>query len=212
MFAQLSNPGRRKETAVFATAISQVHARVGGWARKCRTDPTREGIGSGRPAEFVASGRSGRRPVGSGRGLDPTPVAPATSSRWLLVRLGPALRLRQPRRQYPHKLRRRRRPDLGPGRLPGGASRSSASRDGAGVPGWGRARESVWIGPARRHALKGRGDGPAFLVGRLGHVPASGRLRRPPDWLTRRDDPRITVSRRYHAPSCLADKAVVPGR
>ena len=134
MFAQLSNPGRREEAAVFATAISQVHARVGGWARKCRMVPTREGIRSGRPAEFMAPGRSGRRPVGSGRGLDLTPVAPATSSRWLLVGIGDALRLGQTRCQDPHELCRRLHPQPSIGRSLGGASPSSATGRAGGRP------------------------------------------------------------------------------
>jgi len=38
-------------------------------------------------------------------------------------------------------------------------------------------RESVWIGPARRHAPEGAGGGPRFLFGRLGHLrPAAARL------------------------------------
>src|SRR5450759_3278700 len=64
--------------------------------------------------------------------------------------------------------------------MPGrGRSRSSSPRGagGADVPevAIGRgARESVWIRPARRHAPKGEGGGPRFLLGRLGHCLAVG--------------------------------------
>ena len=66
--------------------------------------------------------------------------------------------------------------------------RSSGRRrvDGADVPSRGT-RESAWIGPARRHGLKGAGGGLRFLVGRLGHVFAlagswatRGKVRAPP--------------------------------
>ena len=52
-------------------------------------------------------------------------------------------------------------------RSPGSASRSTATGrgavDGADVPGRGN-RESVWIGPARRHALKGEVGGLGFYL------------------------------------------------
>ncbi len=54
-------------------------------------------------------------------------------------------------------------------------SRKSVGRgvDGADVPGGGT-RESVWIGPARHHALNGAGRVARFLFGRLGHAHGAG--------------------------------------
>jgi len=89
----------------------------------------------------------------------------------------PAGGLRQPRSQDPHELRRRRRPHLQPRIrqvvLDGRVRQAEAVGGGLLRPGRG-AREPVWIGPARRHAVKGAGGALRFLFGRLGHA-ARGR-------------------------------------
>ena len=67
------------------------------------------GRGVARPTRVVPAISSSRL-----RAISMTPLDLSRSHLALLVRLGP-LRLRQPRRQDPHELRRRLRPHIGPG-------------------------------------------------------------------------------------------------
>ena len=96
------------------------------------------------------------------------------------LRSGPAICSLRPHLQAPaaakpgtNELRRRRRPNLRPRIRQVVLHRRVRQAEPVGGrllgPGGG-ARESVWIGPARRHAGKGGGGGPRFLVGRLGHA------------------------------------------
>ena len=93
----------------------------------------------------------------------------------LVVRVGHALLFGQPPGQDPHELRHGCSSYLRP-RIRqvvlDGRVRQAEAVGGPGVATGRGNREPAWIGPARRHALKGGGSCFAFLVGRLGHARA----------------------------------------